>query len=263
MSRQHVEEAIQRILERGDKCFVPYIMAGDGGVDQLVARLEFLEKAGATMIEIGIPFSDPAADGPVIQAAGIRALKEGTTIQGIFQVLERVRDTVSIPLIFMTYLNPVLAIGLERFARQCAAIGIDAVIIPDVPLEEEHEVKPYLEEQGLALIRLATLTSPPERLKTLAEGAEGFLYAVAVKGVTGSRSGFEEDVLAYMRSLKEMSAVPVLAGFGISTPEHVKKMSAVCDGIIVGSRIVSCFQEGKEDQIISLVQASGRQTAVE
>ncbi|MEH6943394.1 tryptophan synthase subunit alpha [Bacillus sp. JJ722] len=261
MSRQHLEDAIQTVLNRGNKCFVPYIMAGDGGLDQLIPRLEFLQNAGATMIEIGIPFSDPAADGPVIQAAGTRALQEGTTIRGILETLEKVRETVSIPLLFMTYLNPLMAVGLDYFAEQCAAIGIDACIIPDVPLEEEHEIKPYLQKHNIALIRLATLTSPPERLEAISNGAEGFLYAVTVKGVTGVRREFENQVTSYMQALKKVSSVPVFAGFGISTPEHVKTMSEVCDGVIVGSQIVSDLHNGNEEDIISLIQSANNYSA--
>ncbi|WP_042350982.1 tryptophan synthase subunit alpha [Bacillus massiliigorillae] len=262
MSRQHLEDAIQSVLSQGNKCFVPYIMAGDGGLDQLVPRLEFLQNAGATMIEIGIPFSDPAADGPVIQAAGVRALKGGTTLRGILETLKNVRETVSVPLLFMTYLNPILAVGLDYFAEQCAAIGIDACIIPDVPLEEEHEIKPYLQKHDIALIRLATLTSPPERLEAIAEGAEGFLYAVTVKGVTGVRREFENHVTSYMEALKKVCPVPVFAGFGISTKEHVKNMSAVCDGVIVGSQIVNDLHNGNEEDIITLIQAANSYSAI-
>lgn len=256
MSKQYMEHALQKVIANGDKCFVPYIMAGDGGLDKLIPQLEFLQSAGATMIEIGIPFSDPAADGPVIQEAGMRALQAGTTIQSILSALENVRQTVTIPLLFMTYLNPILSIGAEQFAEKCKAIGIDGCIIPDLPLEEEQEIQPLLQRNELALIRLASITSPPERLKKLTEDAEGFIYAVTVKGVTGVRREFETDPTHYVQALKEMSSVPVLAGFGISTPEHVRKMSSVCDGVIVGSQIIQHFQNGEESQIESLIRSA-------
>ncbi len=253
---KHLEQSLQKVIVNGDKCFVPYIMAGDGGLANLVPQLEFLQSAGATMIEIGIPFSDPAADGPVIQEAGIRALQAGTTIQSILSALENVREKVTIPLLFMTYLNPILSIGAEQFVKKCKGIGIDGCIIPDLPLEEEQEIKPLLQRFGLALIRLASITSPPERLKQLTDGAEGFIYAVTVKGVTGVRREFDTDPTQYVKALKEMSSVPVLAGFGISTPEHVRRMSSVCDGVIVGSQIIQHFQNGEESQIEILIQAA-------
>lgn len=256
MSRQSLEEVLQDCLKNGKKCFVPYIMAGDGGIDQLVPRLEFLQNAGATMIEIGIPFSDPAADGPVIQAAGLRALQEGTTIRSVLKALEGIQETVTIPLIFMTYLNPILSIGIKNFAVQCQKIGIDACIIPDVPLEEEMEVRPYLEQNNVALIRLASLTSPPERLQQITEGARGFLYAVTVKGVTGVRSDFQHNVTTYLQELKNSSDVPVLAGFGISTPLQVRNMIEVCDGVIVGSQIIHYFESEEEEKIVPLIQAA-------
>ena len=253
---KHLEQSLQKVIVKGDKCFVPYIMAGDGGLANLVPQLEFLQSAGATMIEIGIPFSDPAADGPVIQEAGIRALQAGTTIQKILSALENVREKVTIPLLFMTYLNPILSIGAEQFAKKCKEIGIDGCIIPDLPLEEEQEIKPLLQRFGLALIRLASITSPPERLKQLTDGAEGFIYAGTVKGVTGVRREFDTDPTQYVKALKEMSSVPVLAGFGISTPEHVRRMSSACDGVIVGSQIIQHFQNGEESQIEILIQAT-------
>lgn len=251
-----LEQALQKVLQSGKKCFVPYIMAGDGGLDQLVSRLEFLQNAGATMIEIGIPFSDPAADGPVIQEAGQRALKEGTTIQAVLETLKDVRETVRIPLLFMTYLNPILAMGVENFARTCHEIGIDACIIPDVPLEEEMEIKPYLQKYNVLMIRLASITSPVDRLKKIAQDAEGFLYAVTVKGVTGVRSEFSTDVTSYVKQLQSFSKVPVLVGFGISTPDHVRSMSDLCDGVIVGSQIINYFQNEEEAKIVTLIQAA-------
>lgn len=251
-----LQQAIEEKLKSGGKCFVPYIMAGDGGLDQLVPRLEFLQNAGATMIEIGIPFSDPAADGPVIQEAGMRALKEGTTLEAILKALEDARKKIHIPLIFMTYLNPLLAMGIETFAERCAKIGIDACIIPDVPFEEEMEIRPVLNRNGIAQIRLASITSPPERLKELAQEAQGFIYAVTVKGVTGTRTEIPADTIEYIRRLRKLSPIPVFAGFGISTAEHVKMMGEHCEGVIVGSQIINHFQKGEEEKIISLIEAS-------
>ena len=251
-----LQQAIEKKLKSGGKCFVPYIMAGDGGLDKLIPRLEFLQNAGAAMIEIGIPFSDPAADGPVIQAAGMRAMKEGTTLEAILDEMEDARKTIHIPLIFMTYLNPLMAMGIPAFAERCARIGIDACIIPDVPLEEEEEIRPILNRHGIAQIRLASITSPPDRLEKLAEGAQGFIYAVTVKGVTGTRTDIPADTIEYIRRLRKLSPVPVFAGFGISTAAHVQMIGEHCDGVIVGSQIINHFQKGEEDKIVSLIEAA-------
>ncbi len=252
----NLSKAIQRTLDNGQKCFVPYIMAGDGGLDQLVPRLEFLQKAGAAMVEIGIPFSDPAADGPVIQAAGMRALKEGTNLTAVLEELQGVRERVQIPLLFMTYLNPVLSYGKEAFAEQCREIGIDACIIPDLPYEEEAELKPILIREGISLIRLASITSTHERLRNITEDADGFIYAVTVKGVTGARKDIPEETRNYLRALKEISPIPVFAGFGIATPEHVRMMGECCDGVVVGSKIIECFRNGDEAAITELIQTA-------
>ncbi|WP_108668879.1 tryptophan synthase subunit alpha [Peribacillus acanthi] len=248
-----IQLSIQHALNKGEKAFVPYIMAGDGGLDSLVERLEFLEQAGATIIEIGIPFSDPVADGPTIQAAGQRALENGTSLKGILAALSEVRKTVTVPLIFMTYLNPILSYGIEEFAEVSKSIELNGVIIPDLPPEEEREIKQVLMQADITLIRLATLTSPIERLKTISQDAEGFLYAVTVKGVTGARGGFEDEVTKFLQRLKQMSTIPVLAGFGISTPEQVKEITQFCDGVVVGSQIIQHFKNGEKEKIHQLL----------
>jgi tryptophan synthase alpha chain len=248
-----IQLSIQEALNKGNKAFVPYIMAGDGGLDRLIERLEFLEEAGATVIEIGIPFSDPVADGPTIQAAGQRALKAGTSLKAIFETLEDVRKTVTIPLIFMSYLNPILSYGIEEFAEACKRIGLNGVIIPDLPPEEEGDLKYVLKKADISLIRLATLTSPIERLKTITQNAEGFIYAVTVKGVTGARGGFEDEVTKFLQSLKQICPIPVLAGFGISTQEQVKEITPFCDGVVVGSQIIQHFDNGEPEKIIELI----------
>lgn len=238
------------------KAFVPYVMAGDGGLDSLKDRLLFLEKNGATAVEIGIPFSDPVADGPVIQAAGIRALQEGTTLKNVLQAIKEARQLVKLPLLIMTYMNPVLAYGLGTFAQDAKEAGVDGCIIPDMPIEEEEIITPYLEEQEIELIRLVTLTSPESRIKAISEKGNGFLYAVTVTGITGKRTDFSSELGQYLKRVKEVSKLPVLAGFGISTPDHVKQLSQYCDGVIVGSKVVELFHNGKEEEIITLIKAA-------
>jgi len=255
-----LEKALRKGEDQGAKVFIPYIMAGDGGLNQLLSRINRLEKAGATAIELGIPFSDPVADGPVIQRAGIRALKQGVTLKKIFSTLQEIQDRITIPIIFMSYLNSIMAYGFEQFATDCVKSGVSGCIVPDLPIEEEGILVPSLKNSGIVFIRLVTLTSPKERLNKITKDAEGFIYAVTVKGTTGARDSFEEEVGVYLKQVKALSSIPVLAGFGISTPEHVKQASAYCDGVIVGSKIIELFEEEnyeEMEELLSSVKAAG------
>ncbi|MCA1058515.1 tryptophan synthase subunit alpha [Rossellomorea aquimaris] len=256
MGKRFLESTLQAELDQGNKLFIPYVMAGDGGIESLIATLKKLEDSGATAIELGIPFSDPVADGPTIQEAGKRALGKGTTLQQVFDLLMKSRAEIGIPLIFMTYMNPVYKYGIERFFAACKKAGVDGVIIPDLPLEHYELVSEPSREQEIAVIQLATLTSPLERIKELASVTEGFLYAVTINGITGTRQGFAGNISTHLKKLKNNSTVPVLAGFGISTPDHVRKMSENCDGVVVGSRIIDLIQQNSFDEITELISAS-------
>lgn len=250
-----IEIMFQTLAKRNQKAFVPYIMAGDGGLHTLKDKILFLEKCGATAIELGIPFSDPAADGPTIQQAGIRALQSGTTLQGVLNTVASFRNEVAIPIIVMTYMNPIFVLGIEKFAEAAQQAGVDGCIIPDLPLEEEQLIVPTLENVGIEFIRLVTLTSSEERISEISQRGNGFLYAVTVKGITGARSEFGDNLANYFSKIKEVSRLPVLAGFGISTPEQAKEMAKLCDGVIVGSRIIELFQENDLEGIEQLIQA--------
>lgn len=256
MGKQKLDQAFQTVLEKGDKAFVPYIMAGDGGLDILEDRLNFLEESGATVVELGIAFSDPVADGPTIQTAGLRALAEGVSLGAVLDKLKESADSRTIPIVLMTYINPIFAYGVEEFAKACKEAGVDGLIIPDLPLEEEAILTDDLQANEIALIRLAALTSPKERLVEIAKRTEGFLYAVTVTGTTGARSGFQENLAQHLTELKEMCEAPVLAGFGVSTPAHVEELSASCDGVVVGSRIVDLLHKGDEETIRELIQSA-------
>lgn len=256
MAKDRLERAIQQKVTEGKNVFIPYIMAGDGGLDQLETQIAFLEKCGVTAIEIGIPFSDPVADGPIIQAAGKRSLANGTTLVSVLKKLQSLANKYSTPIILMTYLNPIVAYGIEKFTMDCIAANVDGIIIPDLPLEEEAMITPFLQKQDIALIRLATLTSPADRLKQLTERAEGFLYAVSVTGTTGKRASFRSDVKRYLQTLKKHSSVPVLVGFGISGPEQARELAEHCDGIIVGSAIVDLLHQKKFDEINIFIKDS-------
>lgn len=253
MKEQTLTRIFQQKKQAGRKLFVPYMMAGDGGLGVLHERIGFLTEAGADAVEIGIPFSDPSADGDVIQQAGERALSAGTTLRKVLSCLaEQHHD---IPLIVMTYLNPILAMGIPQFLEGCRRAGVKGLIIPDLPHEERSLLSKEMAGSGIALIPLVSLMSSPERVAMIAREAEGFIYAVTVNGITGERSSFGSGLDAHLEKLREASDVPVLAGFGISSPAQVKTFQAMADGVIVGSTVVEAFRSGDLDTIRALVGA--------
>ncbi|PEQ93098.1 tryptophan synthase subunit alpha [Bacillus sp. AFS006103] len=235
------EQAFSALKKNNKKAFVPYIMAGDGGLDCLVDRLILLERYGATAIEVGVPFSDPVADGPTIQRAGIRALENGTTLKGIIAEIRKARQEVSVPILLMTYLNPIYSYGINEFVKDIRLAGVDGCIIPDLPIEEEEIITPQLEEAEIELIRLVTLTTPMERIKTISSKGKGFLYTVTIKGITGARNEYDSELNRFLLAIKEVSPIPVLAGFGISNQDQILDLTKYCDGVIVGSKIVDLF----------------------
>lgn len=248
-----IEQSFRTLKDQDRKAFIPYIMGGDGGLQNLAATLITLEKFGATIIEVGVPFSDPVADGPTIQQAGIRALENGTTLKGIISEITKAREVVSIPIVLMTYLNPIYSYGVSAFAHDIAKAGVDGCIIPDLPIEEEDLLVEELEEAGIELIRLVTLTSPLERIKEIASRGKGFLYSVTVKGITGTRSEFAQEVVEFLKQVKEVSPIPVLAGFGISNEQQIKELTPHCDGVIVGSKIVDLLSRNELDELESFM----------
>lgn len=256
MTKNKIQTAIESQMASGGRAFIPYIMAGDGGLAKLRQQLLFLQDAGATAVELGIPFSDPVADGPSIQEAGKRALAQGVTLRGVLVEIGQMRDEVTIPIVLMTYLNPVYRYGIEQFAKDCADVGVSGVIIPDLPLEESAILHSDLKKNAIALIQLVSMTSPQERIERIAKASEGFLYAVTVTGITGARSVFAANVGSYLAKLKETSSVPVMAGFGISTPDQVREMGKLADGVIVGSRIVDALHTCDFEIVKDLIGAS-------
>ncbi|MFC3041671.1 tryptophan synthase subunit alpha [Virgibacillus xinjiangensis] len=256
MGKEKLKKTLQQKQDTGQNLFVPYIMAGDGGLDILEERITFLQECGASAVELGIPFSDPVADGPTIQEAGIRALEQGVSLSMVLDHLSSFKEKRSIPVILMTYFNPILIYGPERFANACDQAGVDGVIIPDLPLEEQHTINGFLNEKDIAFIQLAAMTSPDERLSELAGKSEGFLYAVSVIGTTGVRATHNEKVKGFLEKLKEYSNVPVLAGFGVSNAAQARELSNAGDGVIVGSRIVDLLHQGETETVKQLIQES-------
>ncbi|PFR21910.1 tryptophan synthase subunit alpha [Bacillus cereus] len=248
-------ERITAAFQNGKKAFIPYVMGGDGGLEKLKEQIRFLDEAGASIVEIGIPFSDPVADGPTIQRAGKRALESGTTLRGIFQSLAEVRQEVNIPFVLMTYLNPIIAFGKEQFIGSCLEAGVDGIIAPDLPYEEQDIIAPLLRDANIALIPLVTVTSPVERIEKITRESQGFVYAVTVAGVTGARQDFKQEIHSYLEKVKAHVHLPVVAGFGISTTEHIEEMIAVCDGVVVGSKVIELLEKGEQDEICKLIGA--------
>lgn len=248
-----------RILKafENKKAFIGFLTAGDPTFDASYDNIMALINAGADLVEIGIPFSDPIAEGPVIQGADIRALNGGMTTDKAFELAAKVRSQTDIPLVFMTYLNPVFKYGYDRFFARCAEIGVDGLICPDMPFEEKSEADEIAKSHGISIISMIAPTSE-ERIKSIAESAEGFLYIVSSLGVTGVRSEIKTDLAGIMESVKKYSRVPAAIGFGISTPEQAEKMSAIADGVIVGSaivRLVEKFGENAPDEIYKYVKS--------
>lgn len=220
------------------KAFIGFLTAGDPGADKTVEYILEMERAGADLIEIGIPFSDPTAEGIVIQEANIRALKGGMTTSGVFEIVKKVRGKSNIPLVFLTYINPVYKYGYEKFFEECKEVGIDGIIIPDVPYEEKYEIEDIANKFDVDIISLIAPTSE-NRIKKIASEAKGFIYVVSSMGVTGVRNEIKTDISSIVKSIKEVTDIPCAIGFGINNSKQARQMAEVADGVIVGSAIVN------------------------
>ncbi len=236
---------IRRAFENG-KAFIPFITCGDPDLETTAAVVRAAVENGADLIELGIPFSDPTAEGPVIQEANVRALNGGVTTDKIFGLVRELRKNVTVPMVFMTYANVVFSYGSERFISTCREIGIDGLILPDVPYEEKEEFLPLCRKYGVDLVSLIAPTSE-NRIAMIAKEAEGFLYIVSSLGVTGTRSEIKTDLASIVDVVRQNTEIPCAIGFGISTPEQAEKMAGIADGAIVGSAIVKLIaQYGKD-----------------
>lgn len=236
---------ITNVFKKG-KAFIAFLTGGDPDIETTEALIPIMEAAGADIIEIGIPFSDPIAEGPVIQAASARALAAGCTVDKLFDMTARLRKTVKIPLLFMTYANPIFAYGTQRFMERCRICGIDGIIVPDVPFEERDEFRAACQAHGIAQIHLVAPTSEA-RAAQIARESEGFLYCVSSLGVTGVRTELRDDIADIIRIARSVTDTPCAIGFGISTPEQAAHMAGYADGVIVGSAIVRIVAEHGRD----------------
>jgi tryptophan synthase alpha chain len=232
---------VQQAFTNG-KAFIPFITAGDPSLEVTEKLVIRMAEEGADLIELGIPFSDPIAEGLVIQRADERALAGGTTTDRIFAAVRRIRQECDVPLAFMTYVNPIFTYGTDRFIKNCQETGVDAIIVPDVPFEEKEELLPYCSKYGIDLISLIAPTSR-DRIRLIAREAKGFIYCVSSMGVTGVRQEITTDVGEMVRLVKAVKDIPCAIGFGISTPEQAAKMAQFTDGVIVGSAIVKIVEQ--------------------
>lgn len=232
---------IGKAFEKG-KAFIPFITCGDPDLETTAKVVRAVVENGADLIELGIPFSDPTAEGPVIQGANLRALNAGITTDKIFAFVKELRKDVKIPLVFMTYANVVFSYGVERFVSVCQEVGIDGLILPDLPFEEREEFHPFCKQYGIDLISLIAPTSE-KRIAMIAREAEGFVYIVSSLGVTGERKEIKTDLSAIINTVRENTKIPCAIGFGISTPQQAKKIAEFADGVIVGSAIIKLLEE--------------------
>ena len=241
---------MNKISEAFDKkkAFIPFITAGDPSLEVTEQLLYAMEEAGADLIEIGIPFSDPTAEGVVIQAANERALKAGCTTDRLFDMLEKTVGKIHVPMVFLTYVNPIYTYGKEKFMKRCVQCGVSGLIVPDMPYEEKGELKPVCEAYGIQIISLIAPTSQ-ERISRIAKEAEGYIYCVSSLGVTGVRSEIKTDIKAMVDLVRQATDTPCAVGFGISTPKQAEEMAAVSDGAIVGSAIVKIIEKYGADSI--------------
>lgn len=224
------------------KAFIPFITCGDPDLETTASAVRAAVSKGADLIELGIPFSDPTAEGPVIQGANLRALKRGITTDQIFEFAEKLRQDITVPMVFMTYSNVVFSYGAENFLSSCSRVGMDGLILPDLPFEEKEEFLPECRKYGIDLISLIAPTSK-DRIAKIAKEAEGFLYIVSSLGVTGVRSEIQTDLKAIVEVVRQNTSIPCAIGFGISTPEQAREMAGLADGVIVGSAIVKFLEQ--------------------
>lgn len=253
-SGRNRQSRLEKVFDTANKkAFIAFLTAGDPSADATVEYILEMERAGADLIEIGIPFSDPTAEGVVIQEANIRALGGGMTTDGAFDIVKRVRENSQIPLAFMTYANPVFHYGYEAFFTKCEELGVDAIIIPDLPYEERQEAEIPADAHNVARISMIAPTSE-SRIQEIASKAKGFIYIVSSMGVTGVRSEIKTDIASIVESVRKVTDVPCAIGFGISTPEQARAMAKISDGAIVGSAIVKIIAkhagQGGEDSAL-------------
>src|SRR5438552_11882303 len=252
MPATRITELFARLKRDGRKGFIAYITAGDPTPDRTPALVDALERGGADLIELGVPFSDPIADGPVIQRAGHRALEAGTTVRKVLDIAAEIRTRSQIPLLLFTYLNPVMRYGIEKLAADAKAAGIDGCLLTDASVEEAGAYVGVMRAAGLDTVFLAAPTSTPRRLRLVAEYSTGFVYLVSRTGVTGERDSISAAVAPLVRSVREVTDLPLAVGFGVSTPEHVAELGRQAEAVVVGSAIMRLIEQNAGNASLEL-----------
>ncbi len=256
MSR--IEKKFKEVLKRKGKAFIPYVMAGDPSLERTRQLVAILEECGADIIELGVPFSDPLADGPTIQGAAQRALSEGVTLGKVLDLIGSLRQSTQIPIVLMTYYNLIFRYGEEKFVRDASLAGADGIIVPDLPPDEAGSLLSFSKKTGFDLIFLVAPTSTDERMKKVAGASKGFIYYVSITGITGSKLSVDPSIGSHITKIQKISGKPVAVGFGISTPQEASEIARLADGVIVGSAIVKRVSDSDEklkDYLIALRKA--------
>lgn len=243
-----IEKKLQTLQEKKVKAFITYITAGLPDMERCAKLIRAQEEAGLDILELGIPFSDPAADGPVIQDTSYRSILKGTSLRKCFDLVESVRkDGCELPIVFMMYYNTVFHYGLDKFAEKCAEVGVDGLIIPDLPLEEQQPLKDALAKQDATILIQLVAPVSGKRIPEILKDAKGFVYCVSSMGVTGQGANFHKEVISYLKSVKEQAQIPIMIGFGIRTAADVEPMRDIIDGAIVGSHFINLMEENQYD----------------
>lgn len=238
-----IEKKLADLKQKNEKAFITYITSGLPNMEHCAELIKAQEAAGVDILEIGVPFSDPAADGPVIQAASYKSILQGTNIRNTFALVEKVRaEGLKMPIVFMMYYNTILHYGVEAFVRKCGESGVDGLIIPDLPAEEQGELKAAIADSDATILIQLVAPVSKQRIPQILKDARGFVYCVSSMGVTGQDSGFHKEIIAYLEEVKSKSEIPIMMGFGIKTAEDVQPMKEIIDGAIVGSHFISLME---------------------
>jgi len=256
-----IDKLFRRLKKQRKKAFIVYVTAGYPSMPATEKLLPVLEKSGADLVELGIPFSDPLADGPTIQRSSHEALLKGATVSAILKMVRRAREKVTLPLVFMTYYNPILKYGLKKFIIDSKKAGVDGVIVPDLPPDEAGPFISFAKGMSFDTIFLAAPTSTRKRLEKIAKKSTGFIYYVSLTGVTGARKRLPKDIVSHVRELKKITQKPVCVGFGISTPIQARRISRLADGIIVGSALIKVVEKSGRGDIYKKAKAYVRRMA--
>jgi len=245
---KRIEEKFATLRTKNEKALIVYLTAGDPSLDMTKKLIFALEKAGVDILEIGVPFSDPTADGPVIQAASQRALKTGTTLQGVLDLVADVRKVSEIPIVLFGYFNPIFAYGVKRFANAARHAGVDGVLVVDLPYEEASELRNHTDTAGIDFISLVAPTTDKERLKKIAAKASGFLYYISITGITGTTAPKIGNIKTEVNKIRQITNLPIAVGFGISKPQQAGEIGRFADGVVIGSAVVRLIDENKKNK---------------